>query len=52
MTSGGPWWVWLVGLGFASPWIAASIYLWRKIPRDGAIPPSMADIAKKRLWPQ
>ena len=47
---GDPWWVWLVGLGFASPWIAASIWLWRKTPRDGALPPSTADLVRKRLW--
>jgi hypothetical protein len=45
-----PWWVWLLPVGFAAPWITAIIVFWRKRPRDGEIPPSMADAARKRLW--
>jgi hypothetical protein len=44
------WWIWLLFVGIASPWVTAIIYYWRKRPRDGAIPPSMAEAARKRLW--
>jgi hypothetical protein len=50
MYSGDPWWAWLLPLGFGAPWLAAIAWLWNKRPRDGAIPPSMADAARKRLW--
>jgi hypothetical protein len=40
-----------LGLGvlFGSPWLVASVLLWRFVPRDGAVPPSMADLARKRF---
>jgi hypothetical protein len=31
-----------------APWIAASIWFWLSRPRDGAIPPSMAEAARQR----
>jgi hypothetical protein len=46
------WWAWLVPTLFGAPWLAAIAWCWRHRPRDGAIPPSMADLARQRLWPQ
>jgi hypothetical protein len=49
----GPSWVWLVPLVIAAPWIVAIAYYWRKArPLDGAIPPSLAEMVKARLWPR
>jgi len=46
-----PWWTWVVPFLFAAPWIAAILAYWRKArPRDGAVPPSAADLARQRLW--
>jgi hypothetical protein len=45
-----PWWVWLLPLIFAAPWITAIVWFWRTRSRDGALPPSLADEARKRLW--
>ena len=50
MDTGGPWWVWLLPVVFGAPWIAAIVWLWSKRPRDGAVPPSLAEMARKRLW--
>jgi hypothetical protein len=36
---------------FSAPWIAAIVYVWRHRRRDDAIPLSMADAARQRLWP-
>jgi hypothetical protein len=33
----------------AAPWIAGIAWFWRHRPRDGAVPPSMADRARERL---
>jgi hypothetical protein len=45
------WWkAVLLALLFASPWIAAIAWLWSRRPRDGSLPPSMAEQARKRLW--
>jgi len=35
---------------FGSPWIMAIVYYWMHRPRDGAIPMSMAEQARQRLW--
>ncbi|MDX6619617.1 MAG: hypothetical protein QOK36_2003 [Gaiellales bacterium] len=50
MRSPDPWWVWLLPVGFAAPWITAIIGFWRTRSRDDELPPSMADEARKRLW--
>jgi len=42
--------LWLVYLGFAMPWVVPIVWFWHQRPRDGAVPPSMADLARKRLW--
>jgi hypothetical protein len=42
-------WIWAIPLILGSPWLAASIYLWRRLPRDGFVPPSMGELARKRL---
>ena len=49
MHSTDPWWVWLYPFIFGAPWIAGIIWYWHIRPRDGAIPPSMAETARKRL---
>jgi hypothetical protein len=38
-----------LSLLFGSPWLVASIWLWRLRPRDGAVPPSMAELARRRF---
>jgi hypothetical protein len=35
---------------FGMPWIVGIAWFWRHLPRDGAIPPSMADRARQRLY--
>jgi hypothetical protein len=50
VTVGFPWWVWLLPVLFSAPWIAAIVWFW---PRDGfrgAEVPSMAELARERLW--
>ncbi len=42
-------WVWAVPIILGSPWIVASIWLWRRLPRDGFVPPSMGELARKRF---
>ncbi len=44
------WWAWLVPLAVAGPWIVGIVYYWHRRVRDGAIPMSMADEARRRLW--
>ena len=44
-----PLWAWALPLVFGSPWIAASVWFWLQRPRDGALPQSMAELARKRL---
>jgi hypothetical protein len=39
----------VLSLVFGSPWLVASVWLWRLRPRDGALPPSMAELARARL---
>jgi len=38
----------LLGLLFGSPWLAASVYLWRYVPRDGAVRPSLGEQMRNR----
>jgi hypothetical protein len=38
-----------LALLFGSPWLVASLWLWRFAPRDGAVPPSMAELARRRF---
>jgi hypothetical protein len=45
-----PFWAWLLPFVFGAPWIVASIWYWRHRPRDGEIPPSAAEMVRKRLW--
>jgi hypothetical protein len=39
----------LMTLLIASPWIAGSVWLWLLRPRDGAVPPSQAELALRRF---
>ncbi|HMB18655.1 MAG TPA: hypothetical protein VKO41_05000 [Gaiellaceae bacterium] len=47
-----PWWSWLLlSLLFSAPWFIAAIWVWRRTPRDALEePPSMAELARRRLW--
>ncbi len=41
----------LLSLLFSAPWVAAAIWFWLHTPRIGwEEPPSMADMARRRLW--
>ena len=40
----------LIILAAGSPWIVGIAIAWRHRVRDGYVPPSMADRARKRLW--
>jgi hypothetical protein len=41
---------WLILLTAGSPWLVGIVYYWHRRPRDGAIPTSMADRVRHRLW--
>jgi hypothetical protein len=41
----------LILLAAGAPWIVGIAYYWQRRPRDGAVPLSMADRARRRLWP-
>jgi len=38
----------LLALLFGSPWLAASVYLWRLLPRDEAVRPSLGEQMRNR----
>jgi hypothetical protein len=40
----------LFPLVFGAPWIVGIVYYWRRIPRDGSIPPSLGERVRQRLW--
>lgn len=42
-------WALLFPFIFGAPWIAGIVYYWRRRPRDGAMPLSLADEARRRL---
>ena len=35
-----PMWIWGLPVLIASPWLLATLLLWRLLPRDGYVPPS------------
>jgi hypothetical protein len=39
---------WIIVM-LAVPWIGAILYFWHHRPRDGRVPPSLADEARERL---
>jgi hypothetical protein len=39
----------LVVLLMTAPWVAGIAWYWRRLPRDGALPMSMADHARRRF---
>jgi hypothetical protein len=47
-----PWSAWLLPALIGAPWVAAIVWLWRHLPRDGFIAPSMAEHARQRLSPR
>jgi hypothetical protein len=47
MSTHTPLWVWGLPFLFASPWIVCSIFLWTFLPRDGFVPPSLADRVRR-----
>jgi hypothetical protein len=51
VTGAALWWVWLLPVVLGAPWIAAIAWFWRRAkPDDGAVPPSAAELARRRLW--
>jgi hypothetical protein len=49
MDNTGIWTGILLAVLFGSPWIAATAYYWRKLPRDAAATPSMGEQLRNRL---
>jgi hypothetical protein len=46
-----PWWIWLLPVLFAAPWIAAIVWVRLRSGRGSLTePPSMAEAAARRLW--
>jgi len=39
----------VIALVAGAPWIVGIVYYWRRRPRDGGIPMSMGDRARRRL---
>ena len=39
-----------ITLLLGAPWIVAIIWTWSRVPRSDAVPRSMADVARERLW--
>jgi hypothetical protein len=39
-----------IALLLAAPWIVAAIWVWSRAPRSDAVPPSMGERARQRLW--
>jgi hypothetical protein len=39
-----------ISLLLGAPWIVAIIWTWSRAPRSDAVPPSMADRSRHRLW--
>jgi hypothetical protein len=50
VTTYAPWWVWLLPILFSAPWIAGIIWFWRRTEGDNGEPPSMGELARRRLW--
>ena len=51
MLATGSWWfVFVIILAVGAPWIAAIVYYWPKVRRDGYVPPSLAEVVRDRLW--
>ncbi len=47
---GDPWWVWLLPLVFAAPWLAGIAYVCLRTPRrEDGVPPSAAQAALRRF---
>jgi hypothetical protein len=49
MTTTSHLWVWAVPVVLGAPWLMAILLLWRQLPRDGFVPPSMGELARKRF---
>jgi hypothetical protein len=45
-----PWSTWLLAFALASPWIVLVAWFLRKDGGNREVPPSMAEMARKRLW--
>jgi hypothetical protein len=51
VTDGG--WSWFLPILFSAPWIAGIVWVLLRSPRGGGeTPPSMAELARRRLWTQ
>jgi hypothetical protein len=42
-------WLWLIPLAFVAPWLAATAWVWTRLPRDGFVPPSMGEVLRRRM---
>jgi len=38
-----------LALLFGSPWIVGIVWMWRRLPRDRAVPPSMGEHLRRRI---
>jgi hypothetical protein len=50
VNTGGPWWIWFLPFVFGLPWIVAIAWFWKRTPRRGEEPPSLAEMTRRRLW--
>jgi hypothetical protein len=41
--------LWLIVLVSGAPWIVGIVWAWRQRPRDGAVPLSLGERARRRL---
>jgi len=47
------WWSsFVVVLVAGAPWLVGIVFYWRRRARDGSVPPSLAEMVRKRLWTQ
>jgi hypothetical protein len=47
-----PWWIWGLPVLLVSPWLVAVALCLRGQRGNRDVPPSMADLARRRLWSQ
>jgi len=44
------WPVFVIVAAVATPWLVGIVRAWRRLPRDGHLPLSLAEWARRRLW--
>ena len=40
----------LIALAAGAPWLAGIAYYWRRLPRDGTVPPSFGELLRQRIF--